>query len=232
LTDYAGNLFYNNYHYFTTGTETDSTPISVALTNIASGEQDMPVNGRAILMMDNPVSDACLYSENVVLQNSAGVEISSTVSLDSSRRNITVTPSVNFSISENYSVAVSSLCDYAGNEFSGTPLTFTTLSSDSNDTTGPSVVSISPFNGETGVAISSSIVIQYNESVDRRSTPLIKAGSTLIEGSYSVTGDTITFTPTDPLSNSTTYTVELYNYVQDFAGRTLNGGTTSFTTVD
>lgn len=232
LTDYAGNLFYNNYHYFTTGTETDSIPISVALTNIASGEQDMPVNGRAILMMDNPVSDACLYSENVVLQNSAGVEISSTVSLDSSRRNITVTPSVNFSISENYSVAVSSLCDYAGNEFSGTPLTFTTLSSDSNDTTGPSVVSISPFNGETGVAISSSIVIQYNESVDRRSTPLIKAGSTLIEGSYSVTGDTITFTPTDPLSNSTTYTVELYNYVQDFAGRTLNGGTTSFTTVD
>lgn len=232
ITDYAGNRIYNNFRYFTTGDQLDTTAITISNTNIASGSMDMPVNGRAILVTDTPISDACLYTDNIVLQNSAGEAVDVGFSLDSSRQHITITPTNDLTTSSTYNVVVSSLCDYAGNEFSGTPLSFTTLSDATADTTGPTLVSISPFNGETGVSITSSIVMQYNESIDRRSAPVVKAGTTVIPGSYVVSGDTITFTPTDPLSSTTTYTVELFYNVPDFAGRTANGGSTTFTTVD
>ena len=232
LTDLAGNLIaQNNYRYFTTGTEEDDAAPSVEKTNIADGNTTMPVNGQVVMVMDKPLSDACLYTENVVLKT-GGTNVDISVTLAADRKTLTISGQENFEVSTQYDLSILTLCDYAGNELTGDVLSFTTLASNTEDTAGPTLVSIVPAHTATDVAITSTIVIQYQEPVDMRSAPPIKAGSTVIAGSYSVVGDTITFTPTDNLTNATTYTVELYYNVPDFTGRTVYGGTRTFTTVD
>jgi len=232
FTDLAGNFVaQNNYRYFTTGTEEDSTTPSIAATSIADGNTTMPVNGQVVMVMDNPISDACLYSENVVLKT-GGTNVDINVTLASDRKTITIKGQENFAVSTQYDLSILTLCDYAGNEISGDVLSFTTLASSTEDTTGPSLVSITPAHNATDVAITSTVVIQYQEPVDLRSAPPIKAGATVIAGSYSVVGDTITFTPSENLTNGTSYTVELYYNVPDFTGRTVYGGTKTFTTVE
>lgn len=232
FTDLAGNFVaQNNYRYFTTGTAEDTTVPSVALSSIADGNTTMPVNGQVIIVMDNPLSDACLYSENVILKT-GGNNVDINLTLASDRKTLTITGQENFTTSTQYDLSILSLCDYAGNELTGDVLSFTTVASDAEDTVGPTLISIVPENSTTDVAVNSTIVIQYQEPVDMRSAPPVKAGSTVIDGSYSVIGDTITFTPTDDLTNATTYTVELYYNVPDFTGRTVYGGTRNFTTVE
>jgi hypothetical protein len=232
LTDLAGNLVaLNNYRYFTTGTEEDSTAPTIHSTSIADGNATMPVNGQIVLVIDKPLSDACLYSENISMKT-GGVDVDITVTLASDRKTLTIKGQENFAVSTQYDLSILTLCDYAGNELSGDVLSFTTVASATEDTTGPSLVSITPEHNSSDIAITSSIVIQYSEPVDLRSAPPIKAGSTVIVGSYSVVGDTITFTPTENLTNSTTYTVGLLYNVPDFTGRTVYGGNKTFTTVD
>ena len=232
LTDLAGNLIaQNNYRYFTTGTEEDSAAPTVHSTSIADGNTTMPVNGHVVLVIDKPLSDACLYSENVILKT-GGTNVDVNVTLASDRKTLTIKGQENFDISTQYDLSILTLCDYAGNELSGDVLSFTTVASATEDTTGPSLVSIVPAHSTTGIAITSTVVIQYSEPVDLRSAPPLKAGSIVIAGSYSVVGDTITFTPTENLANATTYTVGLLYNVPDFTGRTVYGGNKTFTTVE
>jgi hypothetical protein len=232
LTDLAGNLIaQNNYRYFTTGTEEDAVAPAVHSTSIADGNTTMPVNGQVILVIDKPLSDACLYSENISLKTN-GVDVDISVTLASDRKTLTIKGQENFAVSTQYDLSILTLCDYAGNELSGDVLSFTTVASATEDTTGPSLLSITPEHNSSSIAITSTVVIQYSEPVDLRSAPPIKAGSTVIAGSYSVVGDTITFTPTDNLTNATTYTVGLLYNVPDFTGRTVYGGNKTFTTVE
>ena len=232
LTDLAGNLIaQNNYRYFTTGTEEDAVAPAVHSTSIADGNTTMPVNGQVILVIDKPLSDACLYSENISLKTN-GVDVDISVTLASDRKTLTIKGQENFAVSTQYDLSILTLCDYAGNELSGDVLSFTTVASATEDTTGPSLLSITPEHNSSSIALTSTVVIQYSEPVDLRSAPPIKAGSTVIAGSYSVVGDTITFTPTDNLTNATTYTVGLLYNVPDFTGRTVYGGNKTFTTVE
>ncbi|MDP2560626.1 Ig-like domain-containing protein [Psychrobium sp. 1_MG-2023] len=232
LTDMAGNLIaQNNYRYFTTGDTTDTTNPMINKTSIADGNTTMPVNGQIVLVMDQPLSDACLYSDNIVLKT-GGANVDINIALASDRKTITITGKENFTVDTLYDLSVITLCDYAGNELTGDVLSFTTIASDIEDTSGPTLVSITPAHTASDVAITSTVVIEYQEPVDMRSAPAIKAGSVVVEGTYSVVGNTITFTPAEDLANGTTYTVELYRNVPDFTGRTVYGGTKTFTTVE
>lgn len=104
-----------------------------------------------------------------------------------------------------------------------------------SDTTAPSVVSVSPLDGATDVALSSTISITFSEAMD---TSTITATSFTLDngvtGSLAFSsGDTVaTFTPSVSLHNGTTYTVSLGNSITDLAGNALTATSFSFTTSD
>jgi hypothetical protein len=93
------------------------------------------------------------------------------------------------------------------------------------DTTAPTVSSTSSANGATGVAVNTTIRAFFSEPMDASTvtatTFTVKAGSTLVPGTVSYSGTTATFTPTDNLAYSTSYTATVTTGVKDLAGNAL-----------
>jgi hypothetical protein len=113
------------------------------------------------------------------------------------------------------------------------------------DTTPPTVVSVTPANGTTGVPTDSQVQITFSEALD----PSTVNGSTLeldapgnvpvpSNVSYNASSFTATITPLSPLANNTPYTVVAHGgatdpRIKDLAGNALAATFTStFTTVD
>lgn len=231
FTDLAGNLMaQNNYKYFDTGTEEDDDAVSVASVSIVNGTTAMPVNGRVVMTMSEPISDACLASDNVMFMSN-NVAVPASVSLANDRKTLTVTGVSNFASSTSYTLHIDTLCDYAGNTLSNSDVvSFTTLADDTEDKTQPSFVSITPEHQATGVSVNTTITIVFSEIVETTVMPPISLGGNRVSGSYTVNGDTVVFTPDEPLAAQTTYIVELLYNAYDYAGNVRYLGNKSFTT--
>ena len=92
------------------------------------------------------------------------------------------------------------------------------------DAVAPTVVSILPANGATGVAIDSPITIGFSEPL---SPPSVNAGSIqvtvdgfsgVLPGTLGVAASTVTFTPSSPLPPGRVVRVYLYASLEDWAG--------------
>jgi VCBS repeat-containing protein len=115
---------------------------------------------------------------------------------------------------------------------------------DTVDHTAPTVLTRTPVDGATGVALSDNVVIRFSEAV-QRGTGLIEihsgtATGTVVESfeassssHLSITGDTLTIDPSANLSNGTEYYVTFADgSVHDFAGNHYAGSTDyNFSTV-
>ena len=219
---------------FSTGLGAATAGPAVVSVSPANGITGVPVNGRVDVLLSVPVSLGSVVSGTVTL-TAAGVPVSGTFSVSSDRRTVTFIPSSLLTVSTSYVVMVSGLTDQAGNVM--TPFTsgFTTGASGVGDTTGPSVVSVSPSNGATGAAVNSSIVLTFNEAVDattvnNQTVPITVNGfGGQLAGSYAVNGTVVTFTPLTPLPGSATMNVEV-SQVMDLAGNANSFFFSSFTT--
>jgi hypothetical protein len=108
----------------------------------------------------------------------------------------------------------------------------------------PSVQSVSPANGATGVNVNTQVTVTFSEAMDAstinsNTVQLLQPGieeTTVVPATVSYNSSTMvaTLVPTDPLSGSTNYTVTVEggaNGVQDANGQTLASNfTSSFTT--
>ena len=98
-------------------------------------------------------------------------------------------------------------------------------STSGTDTTAPTVSSTSAANGATGAAVNASISVIFSEPMDastiNASTFTVKAGATAVPGTVSYSGTTATFTPTDNLAYSTSYTATVTTGAKDLAGNAL-----------
>ena len=102
-----------------------------------------------------------------------------------------------------------------------------------NDTTPPTVVSTSPANNATNVAVNTSISVVFSETIDPASfntgSLIITGGGTSVAGTISGNG---TFTPSASLSYNTLYTATITTFVKDLAGNNMAANYTwAFTTV-
>lgn len=102
------------------------------------------------------------------------------------------------------------------------------------DTTAPTVSSVTPANGATGVATTATISIAFSEAMDAAtiSTATISVDNG-VSGTvaYDAASHVATFTPAGPLANNTVYTVTVATGVKDLAGNPLaTASTSSFTT--
>ena len=228
LLDLAGNRIGGSFRRFTTGGAVDTAAPVLSASNVADGSAVMPVNGRVVLLLDEPVGDGC--SPAVRLLDSGGAVVPSSYAIATDRRRLTLTPDAELLPSTAYRVSVSNLCDYAGNALSGDVLRFSTVADAVADTTGPSLVSITPASGATGVPVDTTVVMTFDEVVDELSAPPVNGGGVLVRGRYTVSGTTVTFTPDAPLQGGVRYGVSLSRTVSDAAGNSRYLGTYYFTT--
>jgi hypothetical protein len=107
-------------------------------------------------------------------------------------------------------------------------------SGSSLDNTAPTVSSTSPDNTATNVSIGTTISVTFSEEMDASTvndTTFTGADGGPVTGTVSYSGTTATFTLTDPLEPSTTYTATVSTGVTDKAGNALaQEYTWSFTT--
>jgi uncharacterized protein YkwD len=105
------------------------------------------------------------------------------------------------------------------------------------DYTSPSVTLRSPTPGQTAVAVTTQIIVTFDESlradsIDASSLTLAH-GTTPIPGSvsYDNSSHSISFTPTDPLTEATRYSVILSAVSTDLAGNAVSAESWEFTTI-
>ena len=92
------------------------------------------------------------------------------------------------------------------------------------DHSGPSVVSVAPDNGETGVQGATTVRAAFSERLQASSvttSTFTVSNSAPVDGSVSVNDSIGVFTPASPLEPNTTYTARVTTGIQDLAGNAL-----------
>ena len=107
----------------------------------------------------------------------------------------------------------------------------------SADRTPPAVIETEPANRSQDVATNILISLTFNETLDAESVQpellRLLENNTSVEGNISTSPNTITFTPTNPLSANTTYTLVLYQGITDSSGNAISADQNwSFSTGD
>ena len=221
-------------------TPTDTTPPTVSAFSPVAGATGVGVASNIVLTF----SEAVQLGTGLIEVRSGSaigaiVATNTTEALTVSGSTLTINPNATLTNNTDYYVTLASgsIKDLAGNSYTGTTsYHFTTVAGGSapTDTTAPTVVTFSPASGNTGVAISSDIVLTFSEAV-QLGAGLIEVHSGSATGavvstntteSLTVSGTTLTINPTADLSNGTDYYVTLaQGSIQDLAGNGYSGTT-------
>ena len=235
ITDLEGHALNAYSLSATTGATTVTTGPTVSTVSPENGATGVPVNIRVDLLIGSQIDAASVNSSSLVV-STGGISVPGTVSLNSTGTTLTYIPSSPLAANTTYSVSASGFTDQAGNLVTTFTSSFITSTSNSNDTTSPAVVSITPANRATSVSVNSPIVLTFNEAVDATTLnpTSIKnyTNGTVLAGTYSVdsTSTIVTFTPLTQFPANAAITTSIGNGVLDLAGNASSSFYSSFTT--
>ena len=185
------------------------------------------------------VNSSTVTTSTFQLRDAGNNLVTATVSTSSNQ--ITLTPSSALTGSTVYTATItggaSGVKDLAGNALANNySWSFTTASVDN---TPPTVTSVSPVSGATGVSAATTVIANFSEAVNSSTVTgttfqLRDAASNLISASVITSGSQVTLTPSTALTASTTYTATITggaSGVKDLSGNALvNNYSWSFTT--
>lgn len=126
----------------------------------------------------------------------------------------------------NYDVA-----DYMGGTASGT-VSFKTEEEAAPPEPVETTVSVSPQNGASDINAYSPIVFTYNKNINADTVPAELTLSNGRKANVTVSGQTITVLPVNPLAASETITVTLPDTIKDAEGEAIPTSTTTYTTME
>lgn len=214
----------------------------VIASNPANGATGVPVANDLTVTFDEPVTG--ISATSVVLRTAAGATVASALSFNATTRVLTVNPNANLANGTTYNLTLlgtlpngtAGIRNAANLRLANTTITFTTVA----DTTRPTIVSITPANGATGVARNTSVVITFSEPVQGVNTTTVQLRRTLLGiptlvlGSVTLNaaGTQATFTPSLGLAATTLYTLTVTGgtgQIRDLANNPLNPTTTTST---
>ena len=230
-SDQAGALGNGGFTSFTTGAGPDNTAPSIIAAGPPNGSASVPVNSRVSVRFSEPIDQTAVGPNTLRLIHN-NVDVSGTLTFGYGDT-LTFTPSAPLAVSASYTVQVGNYWDQSGN--AGSPLTFafTTSSNATSDTTAPSLNSTTPANGVTGISTNSPVVASFSEAIDPSSVMAssfqITTNGTAIQGTYTVSGNTVTFVPATPYPGNTQMTVSIGG-LRDYAGNSGYYFSTTFTT--
>src|SRR5262245_18644822 len=246
--DSAGNALAANVSWsFTTVGGADTGAPTVTSVTPTSGATNVALNATVTATFSEAMTASTINTSTIELRAPGNVLVTATVTYDSATRTATLQPSVALIQTTTYTATVKGgatdprVKDLAGNALaSNFTWSFTTATP---DTTPPSVSSVSPTAGATGVASTTAVTATFSEAMDAAtigttSFELRNPSNALVAATvvYSAATRTATLTPTAALTATTTYTATVKGgatdpRVKDAAGNALAANFTwSFTT--
>ena len=222
----------------------DVTPPTVTSVAPVNGATGVPVNTTVTAIFNEAMNAATINASTIELRNASNVLTTATVSYNATTRTATLTPSAALANSTVYTAKIisgtSGVKDVAGNALAvDYSWSFTTVAA---DIAPPTITSVTPLNGATGVPVNTTVTAIFNEAmnaatINGSTIELRNASNVLITAtvSYNATTRTATLTPSAALANSMVYTAKIISGtsgVKDVAGNALAVDYSwSFTTV-
>ncbi len=234
--DLAGNaLAAAKVWTFTTRDDVPPTVIATSPPNNATG---VPPNSVVTITFSENMDATTINASSITIRPTAsGPALTATVTYNAATRVATLTPSAPLSQNVNYTVTVgTAVKDAQGNAMAQTTFSFT-----AGDITAPSVVSVTPLESATGVAVNTTVTATFSEPMDPATintttfTVRPTASGTNLAGTvtYNAGTSTATFTPSAPLASGTQYTATVTTGARDAAGNPMGAAKTwTFTTAD
>lgn len=222
IYDLAGNRLSSNSYYFYTGTSMDTDAPEVVNHGLSGNVDEVALNSVINISFNEPLSEVCLSGDTVQLSNSSGA-VAVSWSLSSDKQTLKVYAEDDLVANSDYQLTLNGLCDLAGQTLDNYQLNFTTGTA--RDTSGPSVIAITPSHGSTDVGVDSSIRVEFSEVLDPVSFvnrvasghARVYAATGNVAGEWDVNGSVVVFTPTNPLPGATRVTTYL-NDIEDQSG--------------
>ena len=232
VKDLAGNAMVTSYQWaFTTGAAPDTTPPTVSSTSPANNATGVGTTSAITVTFSEPITTTTINPTTITLAAS-GVAVAGTVSY--SGTTATFIPTASLASGAPCTATITTgVKDLAGNAMvANYTWTFTTGVA---DIIPPTVSSMTPASGVTGVTVNSAINATFSEpmlvSTISGSTFTLISGAIIINGNITYSGTTATFTPWANLANSTLYTATITTGVKDLAGNAMLANYTwTFTT--
>jgi hypothetical protein len=233
IQDVSGNFLTSLSIFFTTGTATDTTAPQVVGVSPPDGFLNVPINARVVIGFDEPIQGT---SVNGISLTNGGGPVNALRSFSDGNRALTLQPTTPLAELTTYTVTVDGVRDLSGNPLAMVETTIFTTGTGA-ELTNPTVVSVSPANGATGVATDTVVTITFSDPVN----PLTVTDATFfvqtntgvrVTGAITVAADGLiaTITPDAALSASTNYQVRAFNPLTDLVGQGLSSFFSSFTT--
>jgi hypothetical protein len=226
----------------------DVTPPAVSAVTPVNGAGGVSTSTTVTATFSEPMDAATVSATTIELKSAAGALVAAGVAYNSATRTATLTPNAALATSTTYTATVKGgavdprVKDVAANALtSNVSWSFTTVGGP--DTTPPTVVSVSPVSGASGVATTTSVTATFSEALDGATVgpttfELRDAAGALVSAavSYNAAARIATLQPGAALTASATYTATLKGgatdpRVKDLAGNALAVNFTwSFTT--
>ncbi len=247
VKDLAGNALASNFTWsFTTAAAADTTPPTVTLVSPASGATGVSTATTVTATFSEAMDPATITTSTFELRDPANTLVAAAVTYNSSTNTATLTPGAVLANATTYTASVKGgptdprVKDLAGNALAAT---FTWSFTTEADTTPPTVMSVTPATGATGITVGVNVTATFSEAmtastIDTTTFELRDQAGALVSAAVTYDGATRTATlnPTADLANSTTYTATVKGgttdpRVKDLAGNALAANFTwSFTT--
>ena len=221
--DLASNALAMNYVWsFTTGAAAVITPPSVSYTDPVNAAISVPLNQK-IAATFSTTMDATTLSASTFILTQGTTSVSGFVSY--SGTTATFAPASNLAPNTAYTVTITTGAkDLAGNALA-TNYIWSFITGAAVVVTPPTVISTSPINTATGVALNQKVAATFSTSMDastiQTSTFQLMQGTTSVTGFITYSGTIATFTPASNLAPNTVYTATITTGTKDLAGNAL-----------
>ena len=232
VADVAGNLMTPATAQFTTGTAAaGGNSLSVTAIAPSDGSVDVPVDTTVEVTFTSAVDPSSVAVGTVTLYVPGVGNLAASYAVNGDR--ITVTPSSALPGNTTIYLQVSGVRDLAGNAVNYSNTWFRTAAA--ADTTPPTVISVTPGNGMTGVGLNASVVITFSESVNpatvNNNAFALFANGSRFGGVSSISVDNRTVVLNGgTLPGSSVITVAVTSAVRDLSDNPLADFSTTFTT--
>lgn len=219
----AGNAMAHNYEWsFTTGATAVTTPPTVISTDPLNAAVGVPLNKRISATFSDGMNSTTITTTTFMLKLAANVIPGEILY---SHGTAIFSPITNLTANTTYTATITTgVEDLAGNSLaSNYSWSFTTSSA--TDATPPTVISTSPVNVTTGVALEKRIEANFSEAMNASTitteTFTLMQGSTIILGVVSYSGTKAVFTPRNSLAPNSTYSAAITVGTEDLAGNAM-----------
>jgi hypothetical protein len=223
---YAGNARFGIQHFEANAPAPDITAPTVSSTVAANHATGVATNSKIAATFSEAMDPLTILAPNVVTVTGPGsTVVTGTVTYIGTT--MTFAPTNPLATSTLFTVTISTGAkDLAGNPLAA-PFAWTFTTGTALDVTAPTVSSTNPLSGATGVALNQKIAATFSEAMDPATilapnvVTVTGPGSTVVLGTVTYVGTTMTFAPLGLLAPHTLFTVTIGTGAKDLAGNAL-----------